>query len=389
MAGRPKMDDAALLKRYALLDRQAKMMRRRLPLATAARTLGIGETKLRELRARWSALGLLNGQSVVATTGCENGGDESNQHNADVFRAQADISEHFSPNADVFNPPAEQPLNHQSLEKHDGWDSNSELNHHPFPSTQPVRANSDLTHKRTAPVNGLNGHKSSNPASRASVRLRAQDPQLAIPNSGSLASLETAGADAPLLSDSEPPKPQPGDDRIAVLSDGTRATPLYIWSNASRLSRADMKLILETPLHRPHRLRLLEQLGRAVAREYIIRWADATGRKSSSWRNVAKAEGQFRLAAKTWAHLYVDSGMTLDMFFTAAVEMRPKSMKFPTPAMLASGMNGRIANWVPPEERDHLPSNVKAIWSDDQGEKWIEIDGVGKVRYYDGTPGNE
>lgn len=163
------------------------------------------------------------------------------------------------------------------------------------------------------------------------------------------------------------------------LSDGTDATNLWLWANAHRMASVDVEMILNTPRFDRLAKAMLAGFAESLRVCYRRRWAATLGKPIRMWKDQPQALRAFEAAARVWAEEYARRGMTVDKFLDAAQELRPKSVKFPTPQMIGGPALGEaIRNWIPREERQ-----TDASWSaheDSDGLCWINNnDGQGPI----------
>lgn len=78
-------------------------------------------------------------------------------------------------------------------------------------------------------------------------------------------------------------------------------------------------------------------------------------------------------AAELLAIEYASRGMNSNQFIDACDEMRPKALRFVSVDMLGSTIGPRVADWIPPEQRQR--SKLGDSHVDTDGTQWITPDG--------------
>lgn len=168
----------------------------------------------------------------------------------------------------------------------------------------------------------------------------------------------------------EPWEPVTQSKLSVTLADGTKATAIWLSSSAFKLTSPDTTRILAYPAGNVLRKAMLRGYATALRQAYIRRWCAAMSKKTNAWHDTPKGLKAFESAAEYLAREFASRGMTPDQYIDACHELRPKSLKFPTPDML-SFLQERIAMWVPPDQR--AVDNPWGTHEDAEGQTWVRV----------------
>jgi hypothetical protein len=210
---------------------------------------------------------------------------------------------------------------------------------------------------------------------RASARTEEREEKRESSEATSSISLRSISQAAPV---SDEPWSEPEPLRLSIkLSDGATATNTYLFANACRIPPEDVPRILETPSLRPLRRAMLHCFARSLRDCFRVRWCSAYNKRMNAWRDTARSNLALLKAAEYLAIEYAKRKMSANQFIDACDEMRPKSVRFVPVDMLSGAIGARVADWIPPEQRDR--DRPWTQHTDDDGTNWVTPHGESPV----------
>lgn len=200
--------------------------------------------------------------------------------------------------------------------------------------------------------------------------------------SSSLRSSQAAPGPAAQVSD---PEPEHDDDEpwsdpaplklVFKLSTGEVVTNTWLFANGTKIPGPDVTRLLQSSTYKPLKKAMLQCFARSLRDTYRMRWCSAWNRRMNAWKDTPRSNNAFLRAAELLAVQYADRGMTSNQFIDACDEMRPKSVRFVPVDMLAGAIGSRVADWVPPEQRERDKPWTAHV--DNSGTTWITPQGEG------------
>lgn len=171
--------------------------------------------------------------------------------------------------------------------------------------------------------------------------------------------------------DDAPWKPPEPSKLMIILADGTKATNMWLFANGCRITPADTDRILNTPSLRQLKNALLKCYAISLRKRYCIKWCEARNMPVRRWPDTGRSTRAFFRAAEFAAIEYARRSMTIDQWLDAAVEMKPVSLRFPTVDLLGSSLGNRVAEWLPPGQRER--DKAWTTRADEQGTQWVDM----------------
>lgn len=193
--------------------------------------------------------------------------------------------------------------------------------------------------------------------------------------SSSLRSSQAAPVASQSEADDSPWAKPPLLKQTIKLSTGEVVTNMWLFANSCRMPGSDVTRILETAMFKPLRKSMLQCFARSLRDTYRMRWCAAYNRKMNAWRDTPRSNNAFLRAAELLAREYASRDMTTTQFIDACDEMRPKSLKFVAVDMVGGAIGARVADWIPPEQRDRDKPWTSHV--DQTGTQWITPQGEG------------
>jgi mobilization protein NikA len=170
--------------------------------------------------------------------------------------------------------------------------------------------------------------------------------------------------------DSEVPWANPAPLKLSIkLSTGEVVVNTWLFANGCRIPGPDVIRLLESSTYKPLRKAMLQCFARSLRDTYRMKWCSAYNRRMNAWQDTPRSNNAFLRAAEVLARQYAERGMSVGTFIDACDEMRPKTVRFVPVDMLGGAIGARVADWIPPEQRDHAKLGDSHV--DTSGQQWI------------------